>query len=207
MNLRSINGLAAFVSLTLFLAACGGATYTIGGTVTGLAAGTQIVLNDNGGDALTVTANGTFTFNTSVPAKGSYVVTVATQPSGQHCTVANGTGDGIAADVTNVSVTCSTLSEAAYVVNQGDNTVSQYSVGTNGALAPLSTAIVVTGNLPNSITVDPTGRYAYVVNQGDSSVSQYTIGASGALVPMSPAFVLAGYQPASVSIDPMGRYA
>ena len=40
------------------------ATYTVGGTVSGLSG--TVVLQDNGGDNLSVTANGSFTFATSL---------------------------------------------------------------------------------------------------------------------------------------------
>ena len=61
------------------------ATYTIGGTVTGLT-GAGLVLQDNGGDNLTVSANATsFTFSTAVASGGAYSVTVLTQPAGQSC--------------------------------------------------------------------------------------------------------------------------
>src|SRR5437867_3943892 len=81
-------------------------TYTVSGTLSGLASGAQVVLNDNGGDARTVSGNGSFTFATAIAANGSYSVTVATQPSGQTCTVSAGSGSGLAANVTNVAVAC-----------------------------------------------------------------------------------------------------
>ncbi len=87
---------------------CSTGTLSIGGTVTGLAkAGSGIVLQDNGGDNLTVKANGTFTFPTLVPAGGAYKVTIFTQPSGpnQNCTVSSGTGVANA-NVTSVQVSC-----------------------------------------------------------------------------------------------------
>ena len=68
----------------------GGASYTIGGTVSGLSG--TVVLNDNGGDNLTVTANGSFAFPTQLASGAAYAVTVKTQPSGQTCTVSSGTG-------------------------------------------------------------------------------------------------------------------
>src|ERR1039458_7840694 len=79
-------------------------TETIGGTVVGLV-GTGMVLEDNGADNLTITANGTFTFKTAV--SGPYVVTVLTQPTSptQSCTVENGTGTATA-NVTNVQINC-----------------------------------------------------------------------------------------------------
>ncbi|MFT4194606.1 hypothetical protein [Ottowia sp.] len=97
--------------LATLLAACGGGSdddaaggtpYAIGGTVTGLAEGAVLVLHNNGGNELRVTANGAFTFDQ--PASG-YRVEVATQPSGQNCTVANGSGTA-AAPVTDVQVNC-----------------------------------------------------------------------------------------------------
>ena len=79
--------------------------YTISGTVTGLA-GTGLVLQDNGGDNLTVSANATnFTFATSVVGGGAYSITVLTQPTGEGCTVTNGSGTATA-NVNNVSVVC-----------------------------------------------------------------------------------------------------
>ena len=79
-------------------------TETIGGAVVGLV-GTGMVLQDNGGDNLTITANGTFTFKTAV--NGAYAVTVMTQPTSptQTCTVANGTGIATA-NVGNVQINC-----------------------------------------------------------------------------------------------------
>ena len=83
-------------------------TATIGGTVSGLAANTSVILQDNGGDSLTVTANGPFTFKTPVTGPtDAYAVTVLTQPTSpnQICTVASGSGNA-SANVTNVAVTC-----------------------------------------------------------------------------------------------------
>ncbi len=90
--------------------------------------------------------------------------------------------------------------EYAYVTNLGSNNVSQYTIGADGSLAPMSTATVAAGTGPYSITVDPSGKYAYVVNYNVNNVSQYTIGADGSLTPMSPATVATGSVPSSVII-------
>ena len=72
----------------------GPASFTVGGTVSGLSG--TVVLQDNGGDDLTVTASGPFTFATKVATGAAYAVTVKTNPSGQTCTVASGSGhDGL----------------------------------------------------------------------------------------------------------------
>lgn len=85
------------------------ATYSIGGTVSGLAAGDTLSIMDNGGDVLAVTANGTFTFATKLNSGSAYSVTVSAQPASpaQGCAVSNGSGTATA-DVTSVTVTCTT---------------------------------------------------------------------------------------------------
>jgi N-acetylneuraminic acid mutarotase len=80
-------------------------TYAIGGTVTGLN-GTGLVLRDNGGDNLTVSANATsFAFATSVASGSAYSIAILTQPAGENCTVSNGSGTANA-NVSNANVVC-----------------------------------------------------------------------------------------------------
>jgi 6-phosphogluconolactonase (cycloisomerase 2 family) len=83
------------------------ATYTVGGTVTGLS-GSGLFLHAGFGNDLRVSAAGTFTFDTHVVSGTRYSVFVAAQPSSpaQYCSVANASGIVAAANVTNVSVTC-----------------------------------------------------------------------------------------------------
>jgi len=80
--------------VVLIESACGLATIdtTIGGTVSGLTSGTTVNLLNNGTDQITVSANGNFSFDATLAAGANYSVTVATQPSGEICTVTGGTG-------------------------------------------------------------------------------------------------------------------
>jgi hypothetical protein len=82
-------------------------TATIGGTVSGLVANSSVILQNNGGDSLTITANGSFVFKTAVTGADVYAVTVVTQPvnPNQICAVTNGSGTATA-NVTNVAVNC-----------------------------------------------------------------------------------------------------
>jgi hypothetical protein len=84
------------------------ATYSVGGTVSGLE-GSGLVLQDNGGNNLTVSGTGTvnFTFTTSLIGGATYAVTILTQPSSpkQTCTLANATGT-IVGSVNNVLISC-----------------------------------------------------------------------------------------------------
>lgn len=83
-------------------------TYTVGGSVSGLV-GAGLVLRNNGGDDLSQTTNGAFTFATRVTQGGAYAVTVQSQPMGQSCTVAQASGSLIAANVNDVQVSCQAL--------------------------------------------------------------------------------------------------
>jgi len=77
---------------------------TIGGTVTGLTAG-AVVLQNNAGDDLSITADGAFSFPDSITSGSTFSVTVREQPPGPDCTVTSGSGTATA-NVTNVSVVC-----------------------------------------------------------------------------------------------------
>jgi sugar lactone lactonase YvrE len=97
-------------SVLVSLAACGGhdgdsSGYSIGGTVTGLASGASLTLTDNGGDALTVSASGTFSFATSLQRGAAYTVAIKSAPPLQTCTVSAGSGT-VATTVTSVEVAC-----------------------------------------------------------------------------------------------------
>ena len=67
-----------------------------------------VVLQDNGGDDLSVSSDGPFTFATPVVDGGAYNVTVKSSPSGQTCTTSGAAGTVASANVTSVAVTCTT---------------------------------------------------------------------------------------------------
>jgi DNA-binding beta-propeller fold protein YncE len=88
--------------------------------------------------------------------------------------------------------------------------VYQYSIGSDGSVAPLSIASVPAGVSPRGVVSDPSGRYVYVVNGLDATISQYAVGADGGLAPLSPAvvhiagpYIFAGY---TLSIHPSGQF-
>jgi hypothetical protein len=110
----------AFPQLLLaMLVACGGdsgssrtppppATYSVGGNVAGLV-GSDLVLQNNGGDDLAVSAAGAFAFTARLANGAAYAVTVKAQPSSptQNCVVTNGSGTVGTASITTVAVACS----------------------------------------------------------------------------------------------------
>src|SRR5271165_5336220 len=105
--------------------------YTVGGTVSGLSG--TVVLQDNGGDSLSVSANGSFTFATSLAAGAPYSVTVASSPSGQACTAANASGTVGSANITSVTVSCA-------ATTSGPQAVTDYFARANGSLGANWTA-------------------------------------------------------------------
>ena len=105
----------------------------------------------------------------------------------------------------NVILTVRSAPRYAYVANLSSATVSQYTVGADGALTAISPPTVTTGSAPHSVSIDPSGQYVYVGS--GAGISQYTIGAGGALTPMSTATVTTGgYGPFIVAVDPSGKY-
>jgi hypothetical protein len=159
-GLKSIFGLQ-LLAAAVALAACSGLPqsststggtgtgtgFTIGGTVTGLT-GTGLVLQDNGGDNLTVTKSGPFVFPTGISTGGAYAVSVASQPTNppQSCSVSGGSGNATA-NVTTVSVTCTTADANAQI----GVTVS----GLTGS------GLVLQDNGGDSMTVTANGSYTF----------------------------------------------
>jgi hypothetical protein len=96
------------------------ASYTIGGTVSGLT-GSGLVLQDNLGNNLSIISNGAFAFSGSLATNSPYSVTVLTPPSNpvQVCTVTNGGGTVAAANITTVVVGCVTVAYRLTVTDVG----------------------------------------------------------------------------------------
>jgi 6-phosphogluconolactonase len=161
--------------------ACGGggsgtsappASYSVGGTVSGLS-GTGLTLK-NGGDTITVSANGTFTFPTQVAGGASYAVAVGTQPGSpaQICTVSNGSGTIAAANVTAVAVACRAapagyvyISQPGSSLGPADGTLLALAIdATTGALSQVGTVTAPGG--ASTITASRSNR-ELILARGD----------------------------------------
>jgi 6-phosphogluconolactonase len=209
------------LTLLVLLASCSGgsdpaavSSFTVGGTVSGLA-GSGLVLQNNAGDDLSLSADGTFTFATQVAGGSAYAVTVRTQPTilSQTCTISSGNGT-ITADVNNVVVSCVTPpARFAYVVNYSGQNVSAYSVdsatGTLAAISGSPFAVEGAWPYPRAIAADPSGRFAYVSNSNNYTISAFTIDAvAGALASAAGSpYTTGAAVPYQIAIDPAGRFA
>ena len=184
--------LGAF-GLGTILLSCGtspGYSYTISGTVSAMI-GSGLVLQNNGGDDLSISANGAFSFKTSLTDGSAYSVTVKTQPASpsQVCTISNESGTINSGPVSNIVVNCSmnstevtidptTTDTFVYVslYSYTSNNVSAYKIDkTTGAL--INNTKATAGTNPNPVKVATVGstQYAYVSNIKSGTVSAFSI--------------------------------
>jgi hypothetical protein len=174
---RFVEGLALLCFVTI--AACNGGitapklpvqppplTFTVGGSVSGLA-GSGLVLQNNGGDNLSIAASGNFTFPTALASGAAFNVTVKTQPllPTQTCIVTNPTATVGSANITNVAVTCTTntysiggsvtgLTGAGLVLQ--NNAGNDLSVAASSSTFTFSTPIASGANYQVTVKTQPT---------------------------------------------------
>lgn len=124
-------------------------SFSVGGVVSGLSG--TVVLRNNGADDLSVSADGSFTFETELASGAAYAVTVQTQPATQTCVVTSGSGSLGSADVTDVSVSCSS---------------NTYTVG--GSVSGLTGTVVLQNNGGNDRSINADGSFTFStpVSQG-----------------------------------------
>ena len=135
-------------------------THTVGGSVSGLA-GNGLMLQNNGGDDLSITEDGMFTFATAIDDGSSYAVTVLTQPTdpSQTCSVSNGLGTIAGADVTDVQITCVTDS---------------FTVG--GTVSGLSgSGLVLQNNSGDDLAITGNGPFTFATALDDVSAYAVTV--------------------------------
>ena len=138
-------------------------TYIVGGTVSGLDVGQSVILQDNGGDDLTISANGPFSFAVKISSGGSYAVTVGTQPQGLYCVVAGGSGTA-SANVSSVAVACA----GPYTV--GGTVSGLVGQGLELVLGSQHLGISANGNyvFPTAVYADGSGSTVSIAQQPQS---------------------------------------
>ena len=187
------NGTLAGANVANVVVNCATDTYTIGGTIAGLAAGNSVTLTNNGGDALVVSADGSFTFATPLDDGAAYAAAVSVQPTSpnQTCSVANGAGTVDRANVTNVSVTCVTTT---------------YTIGGTVSGLAAGNSVTLTNNAGDALAVSADGAFTFAAALDDGSA--YTVAVS--LQPTDPdqtctvsagTGTLAGANVANVSVN------
>ena len=151
------------------------ATYSVGGSISGLDG--SITLQNNGGDDLDLSADSAFTFPTELVDGAAYTVSIASQPGGQTCTVAGGSGTIAGADVTDVNVACENIAATAVrVEGAGDSIMRGYNASCTGNTGFFDLFCYSGGDQNNNSFLD--GSSSNVVSLVDRYV-QLNAGASG----------------------------
>ena len=183
------------------------ATFTVGGTLSGLNG--SVTLANNGGDSRALSANGAFTFPTAAQTGAAYNVTVTSQPANQTCAVTGGTGTIAAGNISAVAVACVTntftvggsvtgLSGSGLVLqnNGGDNLTRN----TDGAFT-FATVAPAGGNYSVTVMTQPSNPVqACAVTNGTGTVSGAVANVNVTCAPADivPSF---GQQPTSQSVE------
>jgi 6-phosphogluconolactonase (cycloisomerase 2 family) len=99
-----------------------------------------------------------------------------------------------------------------YIARSGTNGgVAVYSIGSGGALTPVSGTPFAAGGGTFSVVLDSTGTYAYAANRTDGTISGYTIVPGGttaglSLTPLNGSPYASGSSVQSLGIDATGKY-
>lgn len=94
-----------------------------------------------------------------------------------------------------------------YTANFGDNTISEFSIGTGGSLTAVEgSPLGETYNGPIGLQVDNSGKFLYVANKTSGNIAAYSIGTGGALLLLPNSPFGAGGNPGLFAVDPSGHY-
>jgi hypothetical protein len=135
--------------------------YSIGGTISGLTESGLVLAS--GGTTLSIDANETsFGFQIQVNSGTAYTVTIQAQPTGETCSIANGSGTVQTADVENIGISCFKGTGVGWLPYLSDNGSGQYALYiVDGRSIPNSQATAVAGAPVVSL-----GASQYWVNSG-----------------------------------------
>lgn len=171
MNTRvALKGLLASALLGS-LVSCGGGsdspappTYTVGGTITGSA---NVTLQLNGANNHPVNALGSFTIPVGLTNGTAYTVTVS-NPA-QPCTVANGSGTMGTTNITNVTITCTTVVRSASLDGAQENPANTTTGTGRGAVVVNPTTREITGGVTFTglTSIPPTAQHIHMAPTGN----------------------------------------
>jgi hypothetical protein len=177
--LLTVLGTLLFIACTFPSAAA--QNFTLSASVTGLASGVNLKLEDNLAAELEFTSDGTLTFSNVYASGASYSVTIFKQPVGQTCTLGSNASGTITGNTT-VAVTCVnvyTLSAAVSGLATGgvlkleDNVGNQLQFTTNTTLPFSSTYL---GGASYSVTIfkQPTGQTCTLGSNASGTITANT---------------------------------
>ncbi|MDZ7791397.1 MAG: cadherin-like domain-containing protein [Xanthomonadales bacterium] len=184
--------------------------FNIGGEVSGLQ-GTGLVLQNNGGDNLPISTDGPFTFATPLLDGSAYEVTVLSQPAdpAQNCTIDNPSGVVSGSDVSNVQVTCVTITWTVTFMDHDSTILDTQTVNDGDAATappdPTREGYTFTGwdSDFSNVTSDLEVTAQYEIN---TYTLTYTAGANGVITGDAVQTVDHGSDGTAVTATPDARY-
>jgi 6-phosphogluconolactonase len=93
-----------------------------------------------------------------------------------------------------------------YTGNKQDNSISPFTINSDGSLTALGSAVGQSFVSPVSVLIDKSGKYLYVANQGSNNVSAYGIASDGSLSLLAGSPFTAASQPSVLLTDSSGNY-
>lgn len=167
-------------TISLTLTACGegsgsnscldnGSCYTVGGILSGLLPGSQIVLQNNGGNNLTLSNDGDFLFSSTVENSQNFAVTILNLPVGQTCSVDGVNESEVGPADNNVSVTCLPNTHVLSGTLTGLSPGSTITLQNEGAD---SLTLGANGNFTFPTTVNYADDYAVTVSAFPANTAQ-----------------------------------
>ncbi|NBU93883.1 MAG: hypothetical protein EBS18_05005, partial [Actinobacteria bacterium] len=192
------SGTMTYAGVSNVQVTCAANSYTLGGSISGLAVSGLKV--KNGSETISISSGATaFTLSTQVAYGGGYAVTVDTQPAGYTCSLSNSSGTMGAANVTSVQIACSinsytlggtisNLSTSGLKLKNGSETLTITS-GSSGFT--FSNSVAFGGSYSVSVDSQPSGYTCSVSNgSGTMSASNYS-GVSVSCSSLTPTITLA----------------
>lgn len=167
---------------------CTTVAFTVGGSLTSGNPNPSVVLQNNGGDDLTLTQGGSFTFATTLANGASYNVTVETPPTDQECSVSNGSGVINGDDITNINVYCKekkgtlnaevkdlngTITLDTNLTHNGVSNISSKNFSESGGTVSDTLADNIDMNTSYSITIKthPNGQICRFTNHSSGTIN------------------------------------
>ncbi len=176
---------------------CATDEFTVGGTVSGLTRSGVVVLQNNAGDDLSVSADGDFVFALPVTDGAAFDVSVLADPDApsQTCSVTDGSGTIAGANVVTVDVDCvDAYSEFVYV-SGGDSKVRVLSTSTFEVIETIDV-----GSNPRGLAGTPDGSLVFVPNRDDDTVTVIDTSDNS----VADTIALTGDQPYNLAVTPDG---
>lgn len=112
----------------------------------------------------------------------------------------------IAASTNAVAVATTHDSRFAYAANKAQNTLSQYSIGPDGTLTPLTPATVAAGTGPVAVVAAPNGKFVYSLAGAGNVIAQFKVEADGTLTALSPGGVSVAAGGNSLVVSPNSSF-